>query len=822
MVASAVVAPATAHASAPYPPPGGLYTALPTPSRILDTRTATGGHRGQVRPDEVITVAVPGLPADATGAVINLTGTGGTAPTFLSVFPDTFAQTSTLNLATGQTAAVSAFVALGANRTIKILNSQGSVDVVADLTGYFATGSGSGFIAAAGQRLFDSRWSGPDSHPLGPGEVVTIPVRDRWETPPGVTAVVVNVTGVTPTAATYLAATPDGAAGTSTLNLDPGAIRANLAVVGIGADGAIRVRNSQGSTHVVVDVQGWFSPRSNSRYAATSPRRVLDTRNFDSPLPGGVSTSKLYWPNVLPAVPQTIDATVFNLTGVLPTANTYLAVDSGRTTSNVNLAAGSIVPNVVVSPKQDHLWLYNAVGTTDALVDLTGYFYTPKLPSATKTYFAKLVLGEKAALVQWYRPDDDGDAPVTSYTITAQPGGASVTVDASRYEVVLPGLSDYVKYTILVTANNIYGSSPPSVAGVVMPVPVTRVDVDAHGVPGSARSLLVAISGDGRYALITTASNNTLVPEPSRTSEPAGSRLLRKDLTTGEVIVVDGMDSGTAFRRWPAAISQDGSVVAYAHRDPSGPQTLSVRDLTSGTSQVVATTGVNRVQLSPDGRWTSWGSTDSNARGTIYRADWRAGQVTQVAGCDSSCDIRPGFAVSDDATKYVFEYPYTVARRSQLNLLDTVSGQIRSVAASLGHFGFAISGDGQSIVYSPDGDVNPSPAPLTRIATTPGANPVPVRPTKDDYVHIQDLSVSRDGNTSAGCYVGLEDYSHNVPDLTEVYDQQSQRELVLPVPVCSYGSPDTKPALSEDGSTVAFDTMDKGLYAVSVARWRDQ
>lgn len=56
--------------------PGSMYAPLPAPVRILDTRTGTGGHPGQAGPGETVTLAVPGLPADATAVAINLTGTG--------------------------------------------------------------------------------------------------------------------------------------------------------------------------------------------------------------------------------------------------------------------------------------------------------------------------------------------------------------------------------------------------------------------------------------------------------------------------------------------------------------------------------------------------------------------------------------------------------------------------------------------------------------------------------------------------------------------------------------------------------------------------
>ena len=74
-------------------------------------------------------------------------------------------------------------------------------------------------------------------------------------------AVVLNVTVTNPTAAGFLTAYPsDGASPplASDLNWRPGLTVANLVVVKLGPDGAIKLYNQQGNTDVVVDVLGWY------------------------------------------------------------------------------------------------------------------------------------------------------------------------------------------------------------------------------------------------------------------------------------------------------------------------------------------------------------------------------------------------------------------------------------------------------------------------------------------------------------------------------------------------------------------------------------
>ncbi|HYS00801.1 MAG TPA: hypothetical protein VET82_00450, partial [Candidatus Eisenbacteria bacterium] len=75
------------------------------------------------------------------------------------------------------------------------------------------------------------------------------------------TAVVLNVTVTSPTAASFLTAWPDGAPRplASDLNYVTGLTVPNLVVVKLGATGAIDLYNAFSSVDVIVDVVGWYS-----------------------------------------------------------------------------------------------------------------------------------------------------------------------------------------------------------------------------------------------------------------------------------------------------------------------------------------------------------------------------------------------------------------------------------------------------------------------------------------------------------------------------------------------------------------------------------
>lgn len=75
----------------------------------------------------------------------------------------------------------------------------------------------------------------------------------------GATAVLVNLTGVAPTANTHLTAYGDGTLPTvSNDNLTAGQTRPVLAVIPVGADGSLRIHNAQGSVDVVADLEGYY------------------------------------------------------------------------------------------------------------------------------------------------------------------------------------------------------------------------------------------------------------------------------------------------------------------------------------------------------------------------------------------------------------------------------------------------------------------------------------------------------------------------------------------------------------------------------------
>jgi hypothetical protein len=211
---------------------------------------------------------------------MNVTVTDATAPSFLTVWPTNMPRptASNLNFSPGQTVANRVIVAVAPGTgTVSVFNPAGSVDVIFDVNGYFTdstASTGSKFTPLSPERHCDTRsvnvsLANPCSGmTIPPSGTLTLQVAGVGNvpamgaaTPP--TAVVLNLTVVTPSAGTweqvYPGTNPAPSPPTSDINATPGQVLANLVVVRVGTDGSIKVFNLAGNTDIVIDVAGWYA-----------------------------------------------------------------------------------------------------------------------------------------------------------------------------------------------------------------------------------------------------------------------------------------------------------------------------------------------------------------------------------------------------------------------------------------------------------------------------------------------------------------------------------------------------------------------------------
>jgi hypothetical protein len=145
---------------------------------------------------------------------------------------------------------------------VNIYNFAGDTEVIVDIVGLFENGTvaivDGQYEAVQPFRAFDTRLT---SGPVGSNSTVSLDVRTIG-VPDDASVLMMNVTAVAPTAAGYVTVYPGDEAvpATSNLNFSAGQTVPNAVAMRIGTDHRIRFRNAVGSTHLIVDVTGWYRP----------------------------------------------------------------------------------------------------------------------------------------------------------------------------------------------------------------------------------------------------------------------------------------------------------------------------------------------------------------------------------------------------------------------------------------------------------------------------------------------------------------------------------------------------------------------------------
>jgi hypothetical protein len=280
------------------------------------------------------------------------------------------------------------------------LGSSTPVTWVIDVVGYFTsdtntTASGL-YRTVTPTRLVDTR-----AHPgtrLSAGQTRAIAVAGQAGVPAtGVQSVVVNLTAVNPSNASYLIAYPAGATRphVTSLNVLKNHNQANRLIVPTGTAGAIDIYNASASVDIVVDVVGYFTsgPDASGAYFAPigtpdqahpdSIRRLVDARpgnNIHAAWnPNAGATNKVTLPSNKPA---NVVAAMVTVSSIVPTSPTgywivYPSATSRPHTSDLSTTLGHSVNNLApAGTGADGTISVYSTTAGDAVVDLRGYFVT--------------------------------------------------------------------------------------------------------------------------------------------------------------------------------------------------------------------------------------------------------------------------------------------------------------------------------------------------------------------------------------------------------------------------------------------------------------
>ncbi|MET9961061.1 hypothetical protein ABZ128_18750 [Streptomyces sp. NPDC006326] len=379
-----------------------------TPTRLLDTRNGTGAPAAKAGAGQSVNVRIAGragAPArGVTAVVLNVTATNPTEDSHVIAYPHGAARptASNLNFTAGQTIPNQVTVPVGADGTVDLYNNAGTVDLIADISGYYLAGDGGQrFTAVSPERLLDTRdpWITPTTPtrpygPVGAGGTITLNVAKSH---PGAKAVTLNVTATNPTTDSHVVVYPHGAARptASNLNFTAGQTVPNQVTVPVGADGTVDLYNNAGTVDLIADISGYYSP-TGSKFVPTGPTRVLDTRKTPGARLGEHKELDIRpnaWKFGIP--PFGVTGVTMNVTATGGTDASHLSAypSSGcdryqgmwPTYSNLNFTAGQTIANAVTSGLPalnycglntwaDAVTLYNHAGSVDVIADVSGYF----------------------------------------------------------------------------------------------------------------------------------------------------------------------------------------------------------------------------------------------------------------------------------------------------------------------------------------------------------------------------------------------------------------------------------------------------------------
>ncbi len=382
--------------------PSGLGGAIPV------SRSYSAGQRIELQVVGENVTAPDGttraIPAGASAVALNITAVNPDAAGYVTVWPCDFPrpEASNLNFVKGSVVANGVVAPLGASGKVCVY-SYAATDILVDIAGWFAGGSPStaAFVGATPNRFIDTRNAiGAPRARIVANATLSVPVVgagiQRTDgtadvIPANATAVAINVTAVSPSAAGFITVWPCGAAMpvASNVNFVAGSVVANGVVAPIGANGSVCLYTNQQSD-ILVDVLGWFGAgEGRPPFTGAVPNRLVDTRNAiggptgritpTTPKAVAVRGVALEVSGVSRPVPADATAVALNVTIADAAAAGYATVWPCGTTrpeaSNVNFPRGGTVANGVIAPlgADGSVCIFSSVDA-HLIVDVAGWF----------------------------------------------------------------------------------------------------------------------------------------------------------------------------------------------------------------------------------------------------------------------------------------------------------------------------------------------------------------------------------------------------------------------------------------------------------------
>ncbi|MBN8233293.1 VCBS repeat-containing protein [Corallococcus macrosporus] len=333
-------------------------------------------------------------------------------------------------------------------------------------------------------------------------------------------------------------------------------------------------------------------------------------------------------------------------TGDAGTANDAGTSDAGTSDAGTADDAGTVDPGDPDAGTADDAGTSDDAGTADdagtsddaGVVDGGTVAEVPSPPEAVMA-----MSGDGTVRVFWMPAEDNG-SPLTGYTVTASPGGASETVAPDVLEAQLTGLTNGTAYTFTVVAMNAVGPSTPSQpsepvtpagrpgapSGVVATAEVrgatvswTAPETNGSPITGYAVDVQPAVEGasvdvTGQQAHVTGLANGTAYTFTVRASNAAGegpastasTAITTPDVPGAPLDLSAQAEDGATTVSWSAPTSDGGNALTgytvtlqpgdVTQTLPSTQTQTHFTELTNGTAYTLHVVALNAVGTGPE------------------------------------------------------------------------------------------------------------------------------------------------------------------------------------------------------------------------------
>jgi RHS repeat-associated protein len=600
---------------------GSTYVPV-TQSRILNT-SSNVGHAGAIGANasfDLSVTGVGGVPAsNVTAVAMVLTAVKPSATESFTVYPTGATRPATLSLSATANVAISTTVvsAVSSSGQITIYNNTGSTNLYGDIVGYWqspaAAASGAAFTSVTQTRVLSTTTQ------LSNGGTLNVAVTGVGGVPSsGVSTVWLYLTAVAPTGATTLTAYPAGSTrpGTATVSTTTSTTRTNLVAAVPGAGGQITIYNSTGKTNLYVDVVGYTA----TALAPTAPAAPSAA--------AGNGQATVTW-----APPNDGGAAITSYTATAAPGGASATVDGSATSATVvGLTNGSPYTFTVTAA--------NAAGASPASPASSAV--TPAGPPGAPTGVSATAADSRAT-VTWAAPPSNG-SPITGYTVTAAPGGATATVAGTVTSATVTGLANGTAYTFTVTATNAAGTSASSTpSGSVTPL----------GPPGAPTAVTASARNQSAVVSWAAPANNGGQPITGYTVQttPGATSISVDGATTATTVT--GLTNGTAYTFTVTATNSNGT-------GPGATATATPQPAPGDVTTAIDTASVSTVAggfNSPRGVAVTGGFGYVAGQDTISKVDLSSGVSSVLAGSPGS----RGCSDASTGANAQFNYPSDMA-----------------------------------------------------------------------------------------------------------------------------------------------------------------